>query len=86
MAYRIAPDSDASWGDTRVRRCPVADVNRLAPIIEGYHQHRAGLLSLREGYPAPSCAVVDLWTVLHQQTELMLSRSRERAAEETRHG
>jgi len=82
MAYRIAPDSDPSWGDQRVRRCPIADMNRLSPMVSSYRAHCAGLGSLRDFYREPSCAVIDLWTELHTQTELMKARARQRAHEE----
>ena len=86
MAHRIATDCDPSWGEQKVRRCPIADANRLAPLAQTYQAHRAGLGSLWDFYKSPSCAVVEYWTELHHQTELMRARVRERAAEEARHG
>ena len=57
--YRIAPDSGESFSELKVRSCPVALANRVAPIVQAYRRHRAGLFDLCRAYPQPSCAIVE---------------------------
>lgn len=85
--YRVAPDSGASFSDHKVRSCPVAGANRLASLVHAYARHRAGLTSLSEMFPTPSCALVEAFDVLHSATEEMIARQREQALKETsQHG
>jgi hypothetical protein len=85
MGYRVAPDC-GDWGEQKIRSCPVAGANRLAPLLVAYQRQRAGVCSLSDLFNAPTCAVIDLFAELHTQTELSHARMRERAAEEARHG
>ena len=82
MAYRIAPDCDGGWGEQKVRSCPVADANRLAPLLQAYQRQQAGLCSLSDLFEAPTCAVLDLFAELSAQNMLAQARMRKRAAEE----
>ena len=82
MAYRIAPDCDGGWGEQKVRSCPVANANRLAPLLQAYQRQQAGLCSLSDLFEAPTCAVLDLFAELSAQNMLAQARMRKRAAEE----
>ncbi len=84
--YRVAPDSGASFSDLQIRSCPVADANRLASVVNAYSRHRAGLASLSDAFPSPSCAIVEAFDVLHSATEDMIARQREQALKESQHG
>lgn len=78
--YRVAPDCGEAFSEAKIRSCPVADANRAASIINAYSRHRNGLATIRDTFPAPSCAVIEAVDVLHNTTEEMLLRVRERAS------
>ena len=84
--YRVAPDCGEAFSDYRVRSCPVAGSNRVAPIISAYHRHRAGLATIKETYPKPTCALLEAVDVLHSNTEQAIYRAQERAMKEARSG
>ena len=77
--YRIAPDSGESFADLKIRACPVAAANTVAPIVQAYRRHRAGLFDLSRTYPTPSCAIVEGVDILHNSTEEAEHREREKA-------
>lgn len=78
--YRVAPDCGEAFSEAKIRSCPVADANRAASIINAYSRHRHGLATIRDTFPSPSCAVIEAVDVLHNTTEEMLIRVRERAS------
>lgn len=69
MGYRVAPDSGESFSDLEIRSCPVALSNRVAPIVQAYHRHRSGLLTIAQSYPKPTCAIIEALEVLHYNHE-----------------
>jgi len=78
--YRVAPDCGEAFSEAKIRSCPVADANRAASIINAYSRHRNGLATILDTFPAPSCAVIEAVDVLHNTTEEMFLRVRERAS------
>ena len=84
MGYRVAPDSGGGYSDLQIRSCPVALANRAAPITQAYHRHRAGLLSISQSYPKPTCAIIEALEVLHYNTEEAQYRAQKNAIEEAR--
>ena len=80
--YRVAPDCGEDFSDLEIRSCPVAGANRMAPIINAYNRHRAGLFNLSLSYPSPSCAVVEAMDVLHNNRESANYRAQLRAMKE----
>jgi hypothetical protein len=80
--YRVAPNCGSDFSDLQVRSCPVADMNRLAPLISVYHRHRQGLGQISTSYPRPTCAIIEALDILHNSTEEMLARKREQALQE----
>lgn len=83
--YRVAPDCGEDFSDLEIRSCPVAGANRMAPIINAYNRHRAGLFNLSLSYPFPSCAVVEAMDVLHNNRESANYRAQLRAMKEAHH-
>ena len=84
--YRVAPDCGEDFSDLEIRSCPVAGANKMAPIINAYNRHRAGLFNLSLSYPSPSCAVVEAFDILHYNRESAQYRAQERALKEAQHG
>lgn len=80
--YRVAPNCGSDFSDLQVRSCPVANMNRLAPLISVYHRHRQGLGQISTSYPRPTCAIIEALDILHNSTEEMLARKREQALQE----
>ena len=80
--YRVAPNCGEFFSDLKVRSCPIADMNRLAPIITAYHRHRKGLLTLTQSFQSPSCAIVEAYDILENNTEEMIRRSQEQQMKE----
>jgi uncharacterized membrane protein YgaE (UPF0421/DUF939 family) len=84
--YRVAPDCGEGFSDLEIRSCPVAGANKMASLISAYHRHRAGLYSISESFPRPSCAVIEAIDILHNNTESAHYREQERAMKEAQHG
>lgn len=84
--YRLAPNCGSDFADAKIRRCPIADANRLASIITVYHRHRQGLGKIETSYPRPTCAIIEALDVLHSATEEMIARQREQALQEAQNG
>ncbi len=84
--YRVAPDCGDDFSDLKVRSCPVASSNKLAPLIMAYRRHRAGLYNISEVYPKPTCAVIEALDTLHYNHEAAQIRATERANQEAQHG
>ena len=61
-------------------------MNRLAPIITAYHRHRKGLLSLTESFKKPTCAIVEAYDILENNTDEMIRRSQEQKLKEMNNG
>ena len=64
MGYRVAPDSGESFSDLKIRSCPVADVNRLSPIVNAFNLHKNGVLDLKQIYNKPTIALIDCLNML----------------------
>lgn len=64
-AYRVAPNCSAEYSDLKIRSCPVASANLIAPIAQNYFRHINGLFDLKNAYPSPSCAIVEAIDLLH---------------------
>ena len=58
----------------------------MAPIIRAYQRHRAGLYSIKDQYPKPSCALIEAIDVLHSNTEHASIRAHEKMMKEVKHG
>ena len=84
--YRVAPDCGEEFSDLKIRSCPVAGANKMAPIINAYNRHRSGLFNLNLSYPKPSCAVVEAMDILHNNRESAHYRAQERALKESSNG
>lgn len=79
MGYRVAPDSGESFSELKIRSCPVADVNRLSPVISIYNRLKQGLVSLTEIIPRPSCALIEALDIMTTNADEAHRRSIERA-------
>ena len=82
MGYRVAPDCGEEYADYEIRSCPVAGANRMASLVQAYQRHRAGILSISESYPTPSCALIEAIEILHYNADEAQFRSNERAMRE----
>lgn len=52
-------------------------MNRLASVIAAFNRHQSGLLRLTETFKNPSCAIVEAFDILNQNTLEMQRRSHE---------
>jgi hypothetical protein len=82
MGYRVAPDSGENFSELKIRSCPVADVNRFAPIIQVYNRLKSGLVSLTDLYPHPSCALIESIDIISVSVDEAQRRATERALKE----
>ena len=82
MGYRVAPDSGEDFSDLKIRSCPVADVNRIAPIVQTYNRHKSGLIQIKDVYPAPSVALIDCLETIDYNNRDAQRRATERAMKE----
>ena len=46
-AYRVAPNCSGEYADLKIRSCPVASANKVAPITQAYFRHINGLFDLK---------------------------------------
>lgn len=86
MGYRIAPDSDESYSDLKIKRCPVAGANQCTPLLESYHRHKDGLFDLSSTYPNPSVALLQCFDILDYNYKLLENRIQKRKLEEMKNG
>lgn len=82
MGYRVAPDSGEDYSDLKIRSCPVALSNRVAPIVQAYQRDRSGLLPIMQSYPKPTCAIIEALEVLHYNHEDAQYRAQKAAMRE----
>lgn len=82
MGYRVAPDSGEDFSDLKIRSCPVADVNRIAPIVQTYNRHKSGLIQIKDVYPSPSVALIDCLETIDYNNRDAQRRATERAMKE----
>ena len=82
MGYRVAPDSGEDFSDLKIRSCPVADVNRIAPIVQMYNRHKSGLIQIKDVYPSPSVALIDCLETIDYNNRDAQRRATERAMKE----
>lgn len=75
--YRVAPDSGESFSELKIRSCPVADMNRLSPIVSAYNLHKRGLLDLKTIYKNPTIAIIDCLNVIQSNSEEAQARDLE---------
>ena len=78
MGYRVAPDSGESFSDLKIRSCPVADVNRLSPIVNAFNLHKNGVLDLKQIYNKPTIALIDCLNMLQSTIDEAQARDIER--------
>ena len=76
--YRVAPDCGAGFSDLKIRSCPVADMNRLSPIVSAYNLHKSGLVDLKTIYKNPSIALIDCLNVIQSNQDEAQSRDLEK--------
>ncbi len=79
MGYRVAPDSGEGFSELKIRTCPVADVNRLSPIIQIYNRLKRGLITLNDVIPRPSCALIETIDIMSINADDAQRRAIERA-------
>jgi len=84
--YRIAPNCGESYSDLKVRSCPVADMNRLASVITAFNRHQSGLIRLKEMFPSPTCAIIEAFDILNQNTLELQRRHHEQQMKEFKNG
>lgn len=84
--YRVAPNSGGFFSDYKIRSCPIASMNKLAPIISAYHRHRNGLFKLDQSFKDPSCALIECYDILHSNTEEMINRAKEQRMKDLENG
>ena len=84
--YRIAPNSGESYSDLKIRSCPVADMNRLASVITAFNRHQSGLIRLKEMFPSPTCAIIEAFDILNQNTLELQRRHHEQQMKEFKNG
>jgi len=84
--YRVAPNCGVFYSDLKIRSCPIASMNKLAPIVTAYHRHRKGLFKLSESFKNPSCAIVESYDILESNTNEMIQRSQEQQMKEATYG
>jgi hypothetical protein len=82
MGYRVAPDSGQDFSDLKIRSCPVADVNRIAPIVQNYNRHKNELIKISDVYSTASIALIDLFEVIDYNVKEAQNRASERAMKE----
>jgi hypothetical protein len=84
--YRIAPNCGEQYSDFKVRSCPVADMNRLASVITAFNRHQSGVIRLTETFKNPTCAIIESFDILNQNTLEMQRRSQEQQMKEFDNG
>ena len=67
--YRVVPGSNENYSDQKIRSCPVALANLVSPIVSSFHKHKKGIITLKDMYENPSCAVVDAFEMLEYEYE-----------------
>jgi len=87
MGYRIAPNCDGdTYGDLKIRQCPVALANLVSPIVDAYHKHKAGLFSLDSTHPNPSIAFLDAVSYYDTIHSIYEARKHKEQMEEIQNG
>lgn len=86
MGFRIAPDSDESYSELKIRTCPVAVANKCSSLINAYNRHKQGLFDLKETYPNPSIALIEAFDILDYNHKLLENRIHKRQLEEMKNG
>jgi hypothetical protein len=67
--YRVVPGSNENYSDQKIRSCPVALANLVSPVVSSFHKHKKGIITLKDMYENPSCAVVDAFEMLEYEYE-----------------
>lgn len=87
MGYRVAPNCDGeSFGDLKIRRCPVAFSNQVSPLIDAYWKLKQGLLKLEHIFPNPTVAIFEFFSYYERQQNILESRLHKERLEELKHG
>jgi hypothetical protein len=84
--YRIAPGSGENYSELKVRSCPVALANLIAPVVSSYNKHKKGILTLKDMYDNPSCAIVDAFELLDYEYESLKIFNHSQALKESSNG
>ena len=85
-AYRVAPNCSGEYADLKIRSCPVASANKVAPITQAYFRHINGLFDLKNVYPMPSCAIVEAIDILHHHYQELKNKITQEQIDEAQHG
>jgi hypothetical protein len=84
--YRVAPNCNAEYADLKIRSCPVALSNLIAPITQAYFRQVNGLFNLKDVYPSPSCAIVEAIDLLHYHYQELKNKIAQDAIEDRKNG
>lgn len=61
-------------------------MNRLASVITAFNRHQSGLIRLNETFKNPTCAIIESFDILNQNTLEMQRRSQEQQMKEFDNG
>jgi hypothetical protein len=87
MGYRVAPNCDGeTYGDIKIRRCPVAGANLVSNIVSDYWVHKKGLYSLEHTHPNPSIAFLDAISYYETTYSIYEARVQKQTIEEFKNG
>lgn len=87
MGYRVAPNCDGeTYGDLKIRRCPVAGANLVSSIVSDYWVHKKGLYSLEHTHPNPSIAFLEAMSYYESTYSLYEERVQKQHLEELKNG
>lgn len=75
--YRVAPNSGADYSELELYSCPVASMNQIAPIVQSYNRIKAGLVSIKDIYPSPTCAIIEAFEIIQYNHNEMIARQHE---------
>ena len=81
--YRIAPNSAADYSELKLYSCPVALSNQIAPIVQSYNRIKAGLVTIKDLYPSPTCAIIEAFEIISYNHNEMISRQHEQQMKES---
>ncbi len=84
--YRIAPGSDESYSELKIRSCPVALANLASPIVNAFYRHEKGIYPLKDSYPNPTCAIVEAFDYLSYTNQTLKNHLQKQAMEDSLNG
>jgi len=84
--YRVAPNSGESYSDLKIRSCPIANMNRVASVVQNYSRIKAGLIKIDDIYPSPTCAIIESLEIIEYNHSQMMQRQHDQSMTEAQHG